>query len=461
MDNLFNKIEKTIKKYQMIKKGEKIIAAVSGGMDSVFLLHFLYHIKDKYGLSIIVAHLNHGIRGDEAKRDADFVEKLAKDFSLPFIYEFQDVPKFKKEHSLCMEEAARILRYRFLDSLRIKIKADKIALGHNLNDKVETIFINIIRGSAAAGIASIKPVLNNIYIRPLIETKREDIEKFITENNIPFVTDSTNLKDDYLRNHIRKHLIPFIEKNYNLKIKESLAKLSYLITLDDDFLNKLTNELLYKEHQVDTDEIILNIPLILKKHKSIIYRIIKNAFELIKGEKRGIAFSHIDSIIKIIYSSHPNIIKVFYPVIVKKEYDKLRMTKKAILDIQDFSYTPDIPGVLHLPEIDKDIEFVIIENNEKNIILNDPNYAFLDYEKLILPLKIRNRRIGDRFRPLGMKQEMKLKNFFINLKIPKPKRNEIPLLVSGDKIAWVAGYRISDLFKVTEDTKKILMARLY
>ena len=194
------KVKKTIKKHRMLESGDKVIVGVSGGPDSMALLYLLDHIKEDYNLTLKVAHLNHGFRGREAQREAQFVEEIAQQLELLFEVKTFDVPAYKKKSSLSSQEAARVIRYRFLKDVGRRFHASKIALGHNADDQAETMMMWLLRGTGLKGLSGMPPVREGGIIRPLIETTREEIEAFLKKNEIPFVIDSSNQKTQYLRN---------------------------------------------------------------------------------------------------------------------------------------------------------------------------------------------------------------------------------------------------------------------
>ncbi|MGB2697476.1 MAG: tRNA lysidine(34) synthetase TilS, partial [Candidatus Zixiibacteriota bacterium] len=219
--DLISKAKKTIDRYHMIKSGDKVVVAVSGGPDSVTLLLVLLELKKDFNLSLFIAHVNHKLRGKESDQDQGFVRKLASDLNIKLYTSSFQVKKEAKKMKLSVEECAREIRYNYLNKLADKLKAQKIALGHNFNDQAETVLIRLIRGSGSLGLSGIPPVKNKI-IRPLIEIKREEIEAFLKKKKIPFRIDSSNLRTDYLRNKVRLKLLPILKKGYNPKIEEVL-----------------------------------------------------------------------------------------------------------------------------------------------------------------------------------------------------------------------------------------------
>ena len=208
--DLIGKVRATVQKYRMLLEGDTVIVWVSGGVDSVVLLHVLMLLRDEYDLSLVVAHLDHGIRGEESRREGDFVRDLAQGRSLRFEAAVADVPVLAKKQRITLQEAAREARYRYYEEIRKKYNAQRVATGQTADDQAETILIRVIRGTGLRGLKGIPPVRGGVYIRPLIETSRQEVERFASSEGLSFVTDSSNIKDIYLRNKVRHDLIPHL-----------------------------------------------------------------------------------------------------------------------------------------------------------------------------------------------------------------------------------------------------------
>lgn len=236
---ILRKSEDTIQRFNMLKKGDKVIVACSGGPDSVALLYLLNQVKKKYDLKLAVAHINHKLRGKESDEDERFVKRLARDLGLDFYAKAFEVKSIAKKKKLSIEEAAREVRYGYLNSLARRIKADKIALGHNADDQAETVLMRLIRGAGGLGLSGI-PAAKGKIIRPLLEVKREEIEQFLKEADLGFRIDSTNLRKDYLRNRIRLELLPYLKRKYNPKIVDILNRTATILSAQEDYLKRLT-----------------------------------------------------------------------------------------------------------------------------------------------------------------------------------------------------------------------------
>jgi tRNA(Ile)-lysidine synthase len=475
---LLKKAESTIKKYGMLSEGEMVLIGVSGGSDSVFLLHLLNHLKEKYQLSLHVAHLNHGFR-KEAEKEAKFVKGMAESLGIPSTLKTIDVPSYAKKRKLSKQEAAREVRYSFLKDVANKISADKIALGHTADDQAETFLMRMIRGSGARGMGGINPYFQFTdfgelsravhsslvtVIRPLIETGRKEIMDYLKKKGIPFIEDPSNISKVYLRNRIRNELIPYIEKRYNPQIKEIFVHSAQILREEDSFLENYSKRILPEFvtlREKGRAEISLN-PF-LNLDKAIQRRIIRIIIEGLKGVLKGFSMKHINEVLESIATGQTGR-KINLPkgVVIQRDYNLLTFfLKNARRKTQDSrlkTYNVNIRGVTKIPELGLTLHAEIKESHSD---LGDGRIkAAFDLEKINDNIMIRGRKEGDYFLPFGMGgKSKKLKTYFIDEKIRRDERERIPLLVSGDNILWVIGHRQDDRYKVSEGTKKALLIK--
>ena len=303
---LEEKILNTITKYKMIESGDSIVIGVSGGPDSMCLLQALIQIKEKKKLNykIYVAHINHGLR-KEADGETKYVQDFCAKNNIECFVKKENVEKIAKEQKIGTEEAGRELRYGFFEEIKNKTNSNKIAIAHNLNDKVETILMNIIRGTGTNGLTGIEPIRNNLYIRPLIEIERKEIEKYCEENKLEPKIDKTNFENVYTRNKVRNMLIPYIKKEFNPNIVDAIDKLSKISTEEQNYLNKLVNNiysnLLLEENinkEAKHNQIILDLKKFNTQDLVIKRKIILYTIRNVYGNTNNIAKIHIDDIVK-------------------------------------------------------------------------------------------------------------------------------------------------------------------
>ncbi len=456
------KILDNIRKYNMIESGDKILIGLSGGPDSVFLFHVLNEIKNELNFSLYIAHINHGVRGEEALRDEKFVENLALENNIPYYLKTANMDEYAKENNLSSEEAGRKLRYDFFYHILDKINGDKIAVGHNKSDQAETILMRFFRGTGIDGLRGMEYKVGKI-IRPILNIEREEIENYLIENNYEFKLDHTNLETIYNRNKIRLETIPHIEKNYNPNIIDTLFRTADNFKADSDFLYEYTKKAYDNMLKLDIEgEIILNKEKLLEEHNSIKSRVIRYSIGNILGNLQGITQKHIVDTLEFIENSETGkSINLIKNIIIKLEYENIIISNKDDSNKDKYSYILNI-GKNNLEELNLIIDIDLIDIDGYKVLKDEHNTKYFDYSKIEGDLYLRNRRNGDIFFPLGMKgRSKKIKDFFIDEKIPRDKREEIPLLTDDKNIIWIMDYRISEKYKIDSDTNKVLRIKFY
>jgi len=326
---------KTITDFGMLKEKDTVLAAVSGGPDSVALVLSLLDLKEKYAIKISIVHLNHMLRGEESLRDELFVKELSHKLNLPFHGEQKDVNTYAKKHGLSIEEAGREARYQFFDSVAKTRGYTKIAFGHNKDDNAELVLMNLLRGSGPKGLSGIPPIRNGKYIRPLIRISKKEILEFLKHKKQAYMFDSSNKNIAYLRNNIRYNLIPHLESEYNPEIKGALDRLSNIVRQEDDFLDKETKKVFYHSLiKSKGSSIIFSKSKISTLHPALLNRVLRMAIKKIKNDLKRISFVHIDDIIEFCFNTLsgisldlPGQIRVYKDkdvLMIKKEKKTLR-----------------------------------------------------------------------------------------------------------------------------------------
>ena len=458
MRSLIEKVRETIEKYEMFPQGARIVVGVSAGPDSTALLHLLFRLKSQYNLHLWAAYLDHQIRGREVEKEIVYIREFTSKLKIPIIVSSFNVPLLVKKEKLSLEEAARIARYKFLNEVAHKVKAGLIAVGHTASDQVETFLMQLLRSCGVQGLCGIPPVRGKI-IRPLIKIFREEIIKYCQEYNLHFCIDSSNKEVVFLRNKIRLQLIPYLRR-YNPQIEKNILKVNEILREENKYLEKETERVFKSLVKEDKEEVSLDeegfssLPIALKR------RVIRRAIFQIKGDLRGIQFTHIDSFLKLEKNGGCKKISLPGNLILQREYGKLSVKRKK--SKEEF-FTPQklvLPGETNLPELGLKLKAEIIY--ERPLSFSERrDEVYLDYDKLKNFLILRKRLKGDRFWPLGMQGSKKIKNFFIDLKIPRKERDRIPLLVDKERIVWIVGYRLDDYFKVTKNTRRILKIKVF
>jgi tRNA(Ile)-lysidine synthase len=468
---LISKIRKACASHKMFAAGDTVVCAVSGGPDSVAMLHGLLELKDALGISLAVAHLDHGFR-DESAAEAEFVRRMAESLGLPFYTEKAGLKKRLAGQSVNRQAAAREARYDFLNRAADVLHADKIAVAHTADDQAETVLMRLIRGSGMSGLAGIPPVRTiprgpggrpMAVVRPIIYVSRREVESYLTENKIASVTDPSNLKNVYVRNRIRLELLPVLA-TYNPHVLDALARTAELSRADEEFLESRAREAMKsivsrreKDSQAGSRLIELRLDDFDKLPEALRRRVVRLAVEDVKGDVLGLSYGHVTDAVRDIYEG-PTGRGVDLPGGVRFE----RSYKKLLIYLPEeggsFSVPLPLPGDdqasshAEVPEAGLTVEAEIVSG----ACAVDKYSALFDLDKMDGPLIVRSRRPGDFFYPAGMDGRKKLKTLFIDLKLPRAERARVPLLECAGEIAWVMGYRQDRRFTAGQDSKKIL-----
>ena len=454
MPGLIQQVKKTIKEWKMLSRGETVIAAVSGGADSVVMLHLLLELSKEMGLRVIVAHMDHGLRGRESSRDHDFVRDLAKSLGLEFTSARLEKGALKGAGGSA-QEAARLRRYAFLEEAAAKYKAQRVALGHTADDQAETVIMRLLKGSSLSGLSGIPPK-RGIFIRPLIQSSRSSVEEYARESSIAFVTDSTNLTTKYLRNRVRLELIPYLEKKYNPSVKEALARTSLVLSHDDDYMEKAASKAFSSALiEQKTGAIALDRDKLSRMHRALCARVFLMAVHSL-GAEADSGSVHVDAFFGLLNNAAPNAsISLPGGVCAKREYKKLVVAREA--PVKGLRETPmNVPGTTVIRGAGT-IDAEITKPPKK--FTTGIETAWFDYDALLEAGKfsVRQASAGDRIVPFGMTGHRKLKDIFIDAKVPLAQRKTTPVVTAGGHILWVAGLRQSAEFRVSKATKRALM----
>ena len=467
-------VRETISAHKMFDQGDSVLVAVSGGPDSIALVHLIYSMAAEFSLRPAIAHLNHCLRGSDSDRDAQFVTETARQLNLPIYAQSKDVRSFQKRHRLSLEEAARTVRYRFYNAVATEYGFNKIALGHQGDDNAELVLMNLLRGSGHLGLSGIAPVRGGKIVRPLIRLRRSEIIDYLTEKKLPYITDASNTDPAFLRNKVRHQLMPVLQTDYNPKIIEALNRLGEILQAEDQWIAATLEPVFEQCVEFRTDDKInLSVPAFNTLAKAIKRRIVRKSILSIKKDLRRITLEHVDAILRLTEKGrNPGRLNLPDGIVVSRNHAELSFQKSDIhLKSKDpeifqksarhYQYALSPPTTLYIKEAEASIVLCEIDIEElPNFANSDTTAAFFDLDRLILPLTVRNFRPGDRFSPLGLKGTQKVKKFFANLKIPTVKRQKCPLLLSEGRIVWIAGHRIDNAVKVTPQTRRVLKAEL-
>jgi tRNA(Ile)-lysidine synthase len=457
---LSEKVLGFIKENLMFDNGDKVIVAFSGGPDSTCLLYILNELKEELGITLVGAHVNHCLRGDESDKDEEYAKKVCESLNIGFYSNKVDIHRISKEKNISCEMAGREVRYEFFEELMVKLKANKVALAHNANDQAETILMRLMRGTGIEGIVGIKPVRDKIYVRPILHLSRKEIERYCHVNSISPRIDKSNLENIYARNKVRLDLIPYIEENFNKDIIKTLNRLSDIVKKDNDYLEDISAKEYKKYCETGEKKVIINKKA-FGEHEAILSRIVRGALLTVNSNLYNFEKVHISSIIELQKHHTGKTIMLPQNIIVENCYGNMHIYIGAkSTEANNRQYPLNVNEKNLISHLDKVVELDIIPKSKFIEIKANDYIKYFDYDKLDKPIILRYRKDGDSFMPLGMTGKKKLKDLFMDLKVPKVKRNEIPLICFGDDIGWVVGYRVSEKFKISKDTKNILKIRL-
>lgn len=432
---MINSVLKAVNEFSLLGDyhGATVTVALSGGADSMALLHSLLELRGRLGIKVEAAHFNHLIRGEEAYRDEEFVKEQCRKLDVKLYTGQEDVPAYSKNKGISLETAARELRYAFLR----RINKDFVATAHTASDNLETVIFNLSRGSALEGLCGIPPK-RDIFIRPLILCTRQEIENYCKEKNIPFVTDSTNLCDDYTRNKIRHNIVPLL-KELNGSVENAVTRSAGILRSDSELINGLAEEFL-ASNVIKADE--LSLDGFGNLHFSVASRVVKSFAERCIG-KNCLTSVHIREILSVISGGGSVSIPMGYTA--QKIGDKLILKNGSDIKQNNARYLVDIT--------ETDENFLNRTQNVNNLLLKNS----IDCDKIIGKSVLRTRQAGDSIRLKNRGCTKSLYKLYNECKIPKDERDSIPVLADDKGVIWIYGIGVAQRCAVSRETKRILL----
>ena len=485
------KVKKLINEYDMIKAGDRIVAGVSGGADSVCLFHVLRLLREEIGFSMCVVHVHHMIRGEEADRDEAFVRNLCREYDVPCIVRKINVPAFADENGMSVEEAGRVVRRKEFARIAAEKTGSRIALAHHMNDVAETVLFNMARGSGIAGLASLRPSRGE-YIRPLLGLERREIEEWLHENGFSYCNDSTNADSTYSRNRIRHSILPELTDYVNAQSVRHICDISEEAGLIEELIDAYADRCRAKYvREGSSGEIIIGRDLFKEEKAVIAGRVVRMAIGFLAGTVKDIGRVHIRSLCELSVKENGKMISLPYGMYAESVYGdvhiRLKRTEEAPaknaedLTLRDESAVNRESGeraepgnirdegadcVTILPETGKTAEFgkYIVStflSDAKGIGMDIGKTENMctkkyDYDKINGILKIRYRMAGDYLviNPDGRRKS--LSDYFTDRKVPRSERDRIPLLTCGSEVLWVIGLRSGESCRIDTKTKTVL-----
>jgi len=450
---MLEKVRQTIAKYNMLSPGDSVLLALSGGPDSVCLLDCLLSLKEKLGVTVFAAHVNHMLRGEASDRDEAFVKTLCGRKNVPLFVKRIDIFALAKEKKISTELAARVTRYQFFEETCREREIAKIATAHQLDDHAETVFFNLIRGAGLKGMSGIAPVRGNI-VRPLLFVSRREIEYYIEENHLSFVSDETNFENIYTRNQIRHTLIP-LAKKLNPSFLDSVKKSAHIARAANDYVTLQAKEAFRRLATAENGSVFLSLEGYLSLHEALKFPVISLCVREAGAENP--TFDLFEEIEKMAFSKTVSKRRAFQNIVVQTTYGGLIFEKFSPKE-NDFFFCRKLSENQgrFFSKREKFRIFYEIQPLYTEIIQKKLNTAVLDCGKIKTIVYARERKKGDRYTPLGFSGSKSVKKMMIDKKIPRTLRDEIPVFADEEGILWVPGFPVCERCKTDENTKLFL-----
>lgn len=437
----------------MISAGQKLMIGVSGGSDSIALLHLLHQLKPKLALSLLAVHINHNLRGAESAEDELFVKHLCDRLNIPIV-----IRQLHFESKADLENAARLGRREIMLQLKNMYKFDRIVLAHQKDDQAETVLMNMVRGAGITGLGGIPPI-SGIYLRPLFAFSKAELESWLTASGFTWRQDSSNADNSFTRNHIRNELIPWIAQNLNPEIIHRLYQQANSFRKTDDWLKTLCAKKLKKLIIDDSaDQVVLDLKGLIKLSEIEQFYILRSCYSTLARTDHEFFMHSFEEIRRLYNATGSKTTRLAHKIYVIRQYQELILTTTQP-KITEQSYQEMIVDIdkAHFVFMNWRFTLRFLKIKPKDLMDSETHFhLLLDANALTLPLKLRSRKAGDRFHPYGMQHSKKLKEFFIDEKVPLFDRDKVPLLTDADKILWIIGLRKAAATVCGEDTHRIL-----
>ena len=430
----------------MFEPGARVGVAVSGGADSVFLLHALFELAPRWDLKLSVAHLDHGLRGAESRDDALFVRELAAQFGLPVHVAEFDVAGVKDN----LEQAARDARRRFYAGLLQDKELDRIATGHTRSDQAETVLFRFLRGSGTAGLSAIRPVTSDGFVRPLIELDRAEVRAYLSERGIFWREDSTNASSDFARNRIRRELLPALVRDWNPALGATLAHTARWAQDEETYWDGEITRLAAAMLTLRPPAVLLQCADLQKLPRAAARRLLRRAVEQVKGDLRGISFEHVERILEMAAAPDGHDRAQAPGLDAYRSFEWIRLAPPGMdgLAGRNYRLSVSVPGCFVLPDNSSTLELQVVDSE-----------GDLDGDCVAGDLQLRNWRPGDQYRPIGRGSEEKIKTMFQEARIPLWERRNWPILEVQENIVWARGFGPAFSYAATAASRSIVRVR--
>jgi tRNA(Ile)-lysidine synthase len=453
---LLERIAEVITRHRMMERGQRVGVAVSGGADSVCLLHALRELAPRWELRLSVLHLNHRLRGEESDGDAAFVCRLAADLGLECHAREIDVAARNRNN---LEQTARQARQEFFLDLLRGDRLDRVATGHTRSDQAETVLFRLIRGTGITGLAGVRPATVDGLVRPLLEVSREETREYLRRGGIAWREDSTNRDLTLTRNRLRHQLLPELAREWNPAIEESLARLATLAQEEERYWDGQIHA-----PAVTGGAVVLKVEELVAAPVALARRLLRSAIGQIKGDLRQVDFEHVERALHLAMSPRGEGTVTLPGVVVERSFGWLRVGHANT--VADYRIPLPVPGQIILPGTAVLLDVKLAENNDwspKEVAPAGSRYnvnrSCLDWERLPAPLELRNWRPGDQYQPVGAAARVKLKTLFQRRRIPRWSRRGWPVVVAGEEIVWTRQFGAAMQWAALNSSRKVLTVK--
>lgn len=462
---LLERVRSELVRHQMVLPGDRVIVAVSGGPDSVALAHLLHRLAPEWGLSLHLFHMDHALRGAASRADAAYVAELARSLSLPLTTVALKAGELEREPG-SLEANARRRRYAEIRRLAAAIGAQRVATGHSRNDQAETVLMRMLRGSGSTGLAGIPPVREEgglVIIRPLLTCTRAEIEEYCRAHKLAPRLDASNLQQDFLRNRIRHELLPLLAERYDEAVVDHLAQMAELLREEDRLLADLAQQARarcgWREERTPSGELAVELdgPRLVQEPPALARRVVRMAVQRVAGAEYAPGLPAVNRVLELAgRTDGSHRLDLPQGVCLTVEYGRCRFARIVGESTpRDGQWQLVLGGETRIPELGLRVYTEVVPAAAV-AGAEPPDEAWLDRDRLPGRLAIRLRQPGDRLWPVGMEGSKKLQDILVDAKVPRARRDRLPLLVAGDAVVWVPGVRRDRRFRPDAETRTVL-----
>lgn len=456
---MLERVNVLIKNKKLLSPGDRLVVAVSGGPDSICLLHILHQLSSRWGWSLVVAHLEHGFRADASLGDAAFVRRCAGELGWPVVVEQQDLPGILQEKGGSSQNLSRQLRYRFLQRVAQEHQAQAVLLAHHRDDQAETVLLHLLRGAGASGLAGMafqEPWRGIKLVRPLLAESRADILDYLRQCELGFRVDVSNTMPDYARNRVRLQILPLLT-DLNQDVAAVLARTADVLRAEDNYLAELADEAYAGIRQQEAAALTLDAVAMARLPLALQRRIVRLAWQEVYGSQQDLSFDHVEAALHLLAADVGQ--SASWPAgwQVRRSYDSLAIHRSGASEAPDDVFELPVPGVVELAASQGWIQAAIVAADSIGQFPADPYQAYCDWQALDTEqLYVRFWQPGDVFYPFGLGGSKKLQDFFVDAKVEWHRRRHIPIVTNGRDIVWVAGHRLDERWRVTASSREVL-----